>query len=97
MKNCFFVLTDSGGLQEEAPSLGKPVLVLRNTTERIESIQSGTAKLIGTNKENIVKEVSLIIQNEEAFKKMSNAINPYGDGNASEKILNICKEFLRNN
>ena len=94
MKNCEFVLTDSGGLQEEAPSLSKPVLVLRNTTERVESIESGTSKLIGTNTDDIVREISILLKNKKIYRKMSNSINPYGDGKASQKILKVCKEFF---
>lgn len=89
MARAYLVLTDSGGIQEEAPALGVPVLVMRNTTERPEGILSGTLKLIGTKKNQIVKEVSLILQNEKEHMKMAKAINPYGDGNASEKIVDI--------
>ena len=92
MKKSHLILTDSGGVQEEAPSLGKPVLVLRNTTERPEAIEYGTVKLVGTDKDNIVKNVQLLLDNKEEYKKMSEAINPYGDGLASERIV----EVLRN-
>ena len=95
LKVCYLVLTDSGGIQEEAPSLGKPVLVLRDNTERIEGIKNGTAKLVGTRAERIFKEVKLLIDNSDAYKKMSEAKNPYGDGKACEKILKIfIKEFF---
>ena len=94
MKNCFLVLTDSGGLQEEAPSLGKPVLVVRNTTERIEAIKAGTAKLVGTKKENIFKEVKELIENKNSYNKMSESINPYGEGFASLKIYESINKFL---
>lgn len=94
LKNCYALLTDSGGLQEEAPSLGKPVLVLRKTTERPEAIAAGTAKLIGTDPESIFRETCNILTNKKAYQKMSRAINPFGDGKASERILEICKEFL---
>ena len=94
IKKCYLVLTDSGGLQEEAPSLGKPVLVLRNTTERIEAIDSGTAKLVGTDPDKIYAEVSNLLNNEYEYDLMSQSINPYGDGKASEKIFNYCKSFL---
>ncbi len=94
IKKCYLVLTDSGGLQEEAPSLGKPVLVLRNTTERIEAIDSGTAKLVGTDPDKIYAEVSNLLNNEYEYDLMSQSINPYGDGKASEKIINLCKSFL---
>lgn len=86
MARCFFVLTDSGGLQEEAPALGKPVLVMRRETERPEAIAAGTAKLVGVEKENIIKEASELLHNPEAYAKMAKAVNPYGDGRASERI-----------
>lgn len=92
MNKCFMVMTDSGGLQEEAPHLGKPVLVLRNVTERPEAVEAGTVKLCGTNVEVIVKEANELIRNEEAYKIMSKAINPYGDGLASKRI---CDAILR--
>ena len=95
MKNSYMILTDSGGIQEEAPSLGKPVLVFRNTTERQEAIESGTAKLIGTNQRKIVEEVTILLTNEEIYQRMSKTINPFGDGNASERILEICKKFFK--
>jgi len=94
IKKCYLVLTDSGGLQEEAPSLGKPVLVLRNTTERIEAIDSGTAKLVGTDPEKIYSEVSNLLNNEYEYNLMARSINPYGDGKASEKIIYHCKSYL---
>lgn len=94
IKNCFMLLTDSGGLQEEAPSLGKPVLILRKTTERPEAINAGTAKLIGTDPKSILKETGHILTNKKSYQKMSKAINPFGDGKASERILKTCKEFL---
>ncbi len=94
IKNCYALLTDSGGLQEEAPSLGKPVLVLRKTTERPEAIAAGTAKLIGTDPKSILSEIGNILTDNNAYQKMSKAINPFGDGKASERILKICIEFL---
>lgn len=94
IKNCFLVITDSGGLQEEAPALGKPVLVVRNTTERIEAIKAGTAKLIGTNKKDIFENVEELIKNKNAYQSMAKAVNPYGDGFASLKILNSILEYL---
>lgn len=94
MAKSHLVVTDSGGLQEEAPSLGKPVLVVREETERPEGVEAGTAKLVGTERENIFKELDLILSNEEEYKKMANAVNPYGDGTAAEKIVNnILSEF----
>lgn len=82
----FMVLTDSGGIQEEAPSLGKPVLVLRNTTERPEGIEAGTAKLVGISKEAIVREAAELLSSPSAYAEMANTTNPYGDGNASSRI-----------
>lgn len=81
------VLTDSGGVQEEAPSLGKPVLVMRENTERPEAVVAGTVKLIGTNKKRLVDEVSLLLDSEEAYAGMANAVNPYGDGGAAERTI----------
>lgn len=82
----YLVLTDSGGIQEEAPALGKPVLVLRDTTERPEAIEAGTVKLIGTDKQRVYDEASLLLSNHEEYAKMAEACNPYGDGHASERI-----------
>lgn len=87
MNKCYMVMTDSGGLQEEAPHLGKPVLVLRDVTERPEAVKAGTVKLLGTNYEKIVEEANLLIRNEEMYNNMSKAVNPYGDGKASERIV----------
>ncbi len=96
MKKAHIILTDSGGVQEEAPSLGKPVLVLRDTTERPEAIVYGTVKLVGTNKEKIVSTVQSLLNDEIEYKKMSEAINPYGDGLASKRIVNILKGIKKN-
>lgn len=85
------VLTDSGGIQEEAPGLGKPVLVMRDTTERPEALDAGTVKLVGTDYEKIVNEVSTLLTDEEAYESMSHAINPYGDGHACERIIDVLK------
>lgn len=93
MEKSYLVLTDSGGIQEEAPGLGKPVLVMRDTTERPEALTAGTVKLVGTDYDKIVDEVSKLIDNQKYYDKMSKAVNPYGDGKACEKIL----EFLREN
>lgn len=85
----YMILTDSGGIQEEAPSLGKPVLVMRDTTERPEGIKAGTLKLVGTDEESIYRNFKLLLDNQEEYNKMSRASNPYGDGTASERIVNI--------
>ena len=92
---CYLLLTDSGGLQEEAPSLGKPVLVLRETTERPEAVEAGTAKLVGTNSTQIVTAASELLSDPSAYQAMASAINPFGDGHAAERILNIAKNFLK--
>lgn len=89
MNKAYLILTDSGGIQEEAPSLGKPVLVLRNTTERPEGIEAGTLKLAGTNEEKIYNLTKELLENKEIYNSMSKASNPYGDGNASKKITDI--------
>jgi len=91
MSRSYFIITDSGGIQEEAPSLGKPVLVMRDTTERPEALKSGTVKLVGTNPNIIVKEAQRLIENKIEYEKMSKSYNPYGDGKACEKIV----KFLR--
>ena len=88
----YLVLTDSGGLQEEAPSLGKPVLVMRDTTERPEAVEAGTVKLVGTNYDLIVSETSRLLDDEEYYNKMSQANNPYGDGQACERIIKFVGE-----
>lgn len=87
MSRSYLVLTDSGGLQEEAPSLGKPVLVARNETERPEAVQAGTVKVIGTELDRVVQETSLLLEDFNEYQKMARSINPYGDGHASERIL----------
>lgn len=92
MEKCTIVLTDSGGIQEEAPGLGKPVLVMRNTTERPEALSSGTVKLVGTDLELIVSEVSKLLENREYYDEMSKAVNPYGDGKACNRIVSILNE-----
>lgn len=89
MEKSTIVLTDSGGIQEEAPGLGKPVLVMRDTTERPEALEAGTVKLVGTNYDKIVSEVSKLLDNKEYYTKMSQAVNPYGDGKACGRILNF--------
>ena len=89
MNKTYFVLTDSGGIQEEAPALGKPVLVMRDVTERQEGISAGTALLVGTKKETIVNRMEQLLDDKTLYNKMSKAINPYGDGTASKKIVSI--------
>jgi len=93
MSKCFMVMTDSGGIQEEAPHFGKPVLVLRMETERPEAVAAGTVKLTGVRREDIVRDALALIQNEDAYRRMSKAVNPYGDGFASCRI----REILENN
>ncbi len=89
MEKSTIVLTDSGGIQEEAPGLGKPVLVMRDTTERPEALSSGTVHLVGTDYDKIVNEVSTLLEDEQAYAKMSKAVNPYGDGKACDRIVRI--------
>ena len=89
MMNSHLILTDSGGVQEEAPSFGKPVLVMRDNTERPEAVTAGTVKLVGTDKLKIIAEVSKLIDNGVEYAKMANSVNPYGDGLASERIRSI--------
>ncbi len=96
MKSCF-ILTDSGGIQEEAPTLKKPVLILRNLTERTEGVNAGTARLIGTNRTTIVEQTSLLLEDHKVYNSMIADVNPYGDGMTSEKILNIIKKELNQN
>ncbi len=91
MEKSHIVLTDSGGIQEEAPGLGKPVLVMRDTTERPEALESGTVHLVGTDYNKIMREVSTLLDNEATYNKMSRAVNPYGDGHACERIVNALK------
>ncbi|MBO5239350.1 MAG: UDP-N-acetylglucosamine 2-epimerase (non-hydrolyzing) [Lachnospiraceae bacterium] len=88
----YLILTDSGGIQEEAPSLGKPVLVMRDTTERPEGIQAGTLKLVGTEEESIYSSFKLLLEDSQEYEKMSKASNPYGDGNASKRIADILEK-----
>ena len=94
LNESYFIITDSGGVQEEAPSLGKPVIVTRDTTERPEAVNAGTVKLVGTNAEQLKTEVLELIDNVEAYKKMSSAHNPYGDGKAAQRIVNFVKDRL---
>jgi UDP-N-acetylglucosamine 2-epimerase (non-hydrolysing) len=94
MNKSYIILTDSGGIQEEAPSLGKPVLVMRDITERTEGIDAGTAKIVGTDKDKIVREASKLLTDGAAYQKMAKAVNPYGDGNASKRIIDIISKVL---
>lgn len=92
MHKAYIILTDSGGVQEEAPSLGKPVLVMRDVTERKEGVKAGNSVLVGTNKNKIIKWVKILLYNKNVYKKMSKAKNPYGDGKASDRIIKILKK-----
>lgn len=94
MKESHIVLTDSGGIQEEAPSLGKPVLVLRDETERPEAVDFGVVKLVGTNTEKIVGTVQKLLDSEEEYNSMASAVNPYGDGHASIRIIEAIKNLI---
>ena len=87
MKHSYLVLTDSGGIQEEAPGLGIPVLVLREVTERPEAVEAGTVRLVGTDRDRIVRETARLMDNKELYREMAHAVNPYGDGHASERIV----------
>jgi UDP-N-acetylglucosamine 2-epimerase len=87
MKHATLILTDSGGIQEEAPSFGVPVLVMRETTERPEGVDAGTLKLVGTETESIVREAKRLLEDKSAYARMAKAANPYGDGHAAEKII----------
>ena len=89
LSRSYLILTDSGGIQEEAPSLGKPVLVMRDTTERPEGIAAGTLKLVGTDEGTIYENFKMLLEDQEAYRKMSTASNPYGDGFASKRIADI--------
>lgn len=92
MSHAYIVLTDSGGIQEEAPGLGKPVLVMRETTERPEALDSGTVRLVGADYSKILHDVSVLLDNEEVYRTMSQALNPYGDGKACERIVRILSD-----
>jgi UDP-N-acetylglucosamine 2-epimerase (non-hydrolysing) len=94
MDKSYLVLTDSGGIQEEAPSLGKPVLVMREVTERIEGIEAGTAKLVGTDPNKIISETQILLEDKNEYLRMSKAVNPYGDGKTSERIIKILLDIF---
>lgn len=94
MKNCYLVATDSGGLQEEAPAFNKPVLVLRDETERVEGIKAGTLKLVGTDEKKVYRELKRLLEDKEEYRKMAQAKNPYGDGKASQRIVKILIKHL---
>ena len=94
MARCYLIMTDSGGLQEEAPSLGKPVLVLRRETERPEAIEAGTVKLAGVEQANIVKLARELFDDKDAYAKMAHAVNPYGDGKTSQRIVRAIKQYF---
>ena len=91
LRECYFVLTDSGGIQEEAPTLGKPVLVMREVTERPEAVDAGTVRLVGANRESIVRNVTELLEDKASYAEMSSAHNPYGDGHACERIINVLR------
>lgn len=94
MSKVFFVVTDSGGVQEEAPALGKPVLVIREETERMEGVEANTAKLVGTSYENVKENMLCLLEDDQLYQSMSKAVNPYGDGHASERIASVLKEHF---
>ena len=94
MARSFFIMTDSGGIQEEAPALGKPVLVMRDTTERPEGVEAGTLKLVGTEEDMVYEEVKRLLTDERSYQTMSRAVNPYGDGHASERIAELIVRYF---
>ena len=94
MNKSYFILTDSGGIQEEAPALGKPVLLMRDTTERPEAVESGTVKLVGTDIEKIIEYACKLINNNDLYNHMSLASNPYGNGDSSATILHAITEIF---
>ncbi len=94
MRRCYLIITDSGGVQEEAPSLGKPVLVMRDTTERPEAVEARTVILTGTNTQKIIKETARLLDSKTAYDEMSLRHNPYGDGKACERIVTFMKNRL---
>lgn len=94
MKRAYLILTDSGGVQEEAPALGKPVLVLRDETERPEAVEEGVVKLVGSNSDYIIEQAQLLLNNENAYKMMARGVSPYGDGQAASRIVNVLREYF---
>jgi UDP-N-acetylglucosamine 2-epimerase (non-hydrolysing) len=94
MRRAYILITDSGGVQEEGPSLGKPILVMRDKTERPEAVAAGTVKLVGTDEERIVSEANRLLDDPESYDRMSRVHNPYGDGHASERILAATRSFF---
>ncbi len=94
MQDSSVILTDSGGVQEEGPSLGKPVLVMRDTTERPEAVQAGTVRLVGTDEELIIGEVSRLLTEADAYAAMANAVNPYGDGHAARRSVQVVESYF---
>ena len=95
MRRAALILTDSGGVQEEAPSLGKPVLVMRDTTERPEAVAAGTVKLVGTNEESILYETNKLLDDRNYYSDMARSHNPYGDGNTSNRIKKLIENYLK--
>ncbi len=95
MDRAYFILTDSGGIQEEAPALGKPVLVARQATERVEALEAGVARLVGTDREKIVSAAQVLLDDRSEYERMAKAVNPFGDGKAAERIVSIVADYLR--
>ena len=95
MKQSFLILSDSGGVQEEAPALGKPVLVLRDETERPEAVEEGVVKLVGTDRETIVSNVQLLLDEPTVYRAMARGVSPYGDGHASQRIATVLSQFRK--
>jgi UDP-N-acetylglucosamine 2-epimerase (non-hydrolysing) len=95
MRRAHILITDSGGIQEEGPSLGKPILVMREKTERPEAVQAGTVKLVGTDEKRILDSASVLLENQEEYDRMARVHNPYGDGQASQRIGDAIRSFFR--
>ena len=94
MKRSYLIISDSGGVQEEAPALGKPVLVLRDETERPEAVEQGVVKLVGPNYDRIVEEAQRLLDDESAYREMARGISPYGDGRGAERIVKVLREHF---